>query len=427
MARGRPYDYPGLQEKFEIAVSELLGREEGRKMSMPDILRAIRDNPDQYNLTAPEAVDLALNGANYFERAKRAGVLVGHGRRQGYTLGHAKLREADPDEVGQPVEEGPFEAYTPAKVLDLAIPSMALVEDGRALAGQKLQRESVFHLPATVALSYYFEALVSSLPTYLDWNKWSNPDMILVRDNALARVLARSTLSPDLFKQIHLVPNWILAAVELKYGLGADRTKLFTAIAECAGNSTWANESWLVLGDSGEAPIELDGEALRAAEGFGIGVGRVVVTPELGFQVIRQAKTRPNLQLGDQQVTDKAKLLAEVERVLRIYDAEGSLFDVESNEGKLATLLKLCSSNLAQQKGFSDLVKTQVSLDALQSDAGIREFVRATLDRLAGSITAGGTGPSANPIAALQDHLTVRDGHNLSELWTMLAKFSSWT
>ena len=74
--------------------------------------------------------------------------------------------------------------------------------------------------------------------------------MLMVRPSLLSRINDYDKeLDPELFNTIDATHECILASIEIKGGLERHRSALFTAIAEAAANSRWANEAWLAFVD----------------------------------------------------------------------------------------------------------------------------------------------------------------------------------
>lgn len=204
----RPAKFPGLQQRYEAALKEILS--DGSALKAREIVDAVRSNAAVFSITEPECDDLGANFANYTARAKTAGVLISDGPWAGYRLVPT--------------------AGAVSKASGLA-PIAALEPSGAPAGETDTERkyqfwESFLHLPVTIALSSQFGARVVSLQNAADLVRWGNPDMLMLRASALERL---SDFDPelrvDLFGMVDATPECILASIEVKGGsIGIERS-----------------------------------------------------------------------------------------------------------------------------------------------------------------------------------------------------------
>src|SRR6266851_3242521 len=80
----RPPKFPGLQERFERATTNILSTTSSLKGS--ELLEAVRSKRHSYKISDEECDELTRNFANYVNRAKQAGLLTAGGPWGGYSL-----------------------------------------------------------------------------------------------------------------------------------------------------------------------------------------------------------------------------------------------------------------------------------------------------------------------------------------------------
>ena len=385
--------------KFENALREVVT--DG--MKGPAILQAVKARREHFKVTADEMNDLIWRSSNYFERAKNAKVIRGNGPHQGYSL-IAPATQQSPG-PGQQSGGGPTTPVSP--------PATTQESAGRQ------QREALLHFSATIALSFHAEALVHSLKKVNDNLAWGNPDMLFVRDNSLSRLFsALKNVDATAFAPVQAIPQWVLASLELKFGLGGDRRLLLQAVSECATNSRWANESWLVLADGSTTP-GIEEAVARHARDLGVGLMRVVAEPELGVDVLVSAPTRASLDFGD-EVNRRGALVAEAESVLNHFGDRGCFKDCDGDVAILSDLIKLAIENLRQQVGFGTTDAAKASLAALRSDAACMLVLRAAIERISAKL-GDVSWPKGNEVVTkLESALTVADAKIVMRYWDLL-------
>jgi hypothetical protein len=215
----KPPKHPGLQGKLEDALRSLLKPDE--HASGPDFLARLTSEISRYSISPVELEHIVATQSNYFTRAVNNGVLIRHGKKQGYSLA---TMAGTAGTVTTPSDAEPD------------------VEPGAGTANR--QWESLLHFPLTLALAQKFDAHVVSLPAAADSGRWANPDLLMIRLSERSRLYARAAdLDPDAFAHVDASPPLILAAIEAKFGLRRSRSVLFQAVAEAAANSRWANEA----------------------------------------------------------------------------------------------------------------------------------------------------------------------------------------
>jgi hypothetical protein len=380
--------HPGLQQKFEDALRVLL--KDGATLKAREIVTAISKDGKRFRIASAECGDLETNSANYMNRAKAAEVVESGGPWAGYWL-HA-------------LETSVQEASS--------LQAEAEKTDKPPGASKRQHWESFLHLPLTVALSGRFSGRVKSLPNATDSVRWGNPDMLMLRPSPLERLQEyNADLSPTAFRVVDVTPECILASIEVKGGLERDRPSMFTAIAEVAANSRWANEAWLVFVDWKPHTGGLDEDIVALARSVEVGLLEVVMTQDsdhddawsLETALHHAAPTRATLRIGE--LTEKRiGVLGAALRLLTEWSSEPeqTFLDVDHADQKARVLLHQAVGNLRTQKGFSgggplrDLLAPLIESDA---DA-VSRALRATL-RSAASLAAMDDESSADLLKAI--------------------------
>ncbi len=119
-------------------------------------------------------------------------------------------------------------------------------------------------------------------------NKWKAPDIVGVKfydeyDDALLTMCNRAN-----------IPTMSLYAYELKKSLSLrNYTEYFMQVIS---NSSWANESWLVVADLDTDP-DFRKELERLNQSFGIGVLRLDMNDPIGSEIVVSARKSVNLDL----------------------------------------------------------------------------------------------------------------------------------
>ena len=358
--------YPALRQKFERLLREYLQVDE--PMLSPKILTLANDNAGNLNMNESELAFLSNNLHNQLRKAEREGIIVSAGKKRGYRL------SKDIDEIF-PKDETQSDKKKKNK------PSKA--------KSQKTEEpwESLLHLPISIALAKELDCLVCSLPTTTGKTLWGNPDILFIRSTPSRNLFEHDKdLDLEIFKRVDDTPELILASAEIKY-LSARRSDFFQAIAECAANSRWANETWLIFArdeNKGE-PVEED--ILSLARSSEVGLFEIFVDPEdvdepeLLIKVHHEAPTRTSLRLkgmAQHQQTSK-KLLEIAQRLIRDWDdapdsvQEGfqteKFFDLaEESTGKAVILMHQALANLKLQRGFSSASDFSTSLENLRKN-----------------------------------------------------------
>jgi hypothetical protein len=224
------------------------------------------------------------------------------------------------------------------------------------------QWESLFHLMASVFLARRFSARVVSLPKTTDrGTKWGNPDMLMVRSNALQAMepfLRSAGIDVERFALVDDSPRAILSSVELKVGLGTNRALWFQAVAETAANSLWANEAWLVYTEPDGRDQSPDREVLALARSAEVGILEIVLREDEAGQASfdcvehRAAPLRSRLRVGDVDAEQRIGLLTAAFELLGELETEGTFLDADGDAHKARLLLEQGLENLAAQVGF---------------------------------------------------------------------------
>lgn len=376
MARGPKH--PGLQQKFERVLLELLAG--GKPLKAKELVQGAASLAPKYGITTAEVEDLGQNFANYAARAKDAGVIVSGGPWGGYQLSNPAAATA-PGSI-RPAAGGP-PATAPTATAGEPAP-----------AGRQ-HWESFLHLPLTVALSTHFSSRVVSLENATDNVRWGNPDMLMLRPSPLSRVQDFDpSLNPTAFRVVDVSPECILASIEIKGGLDRDRAKLFTAVAEAAANSRWANEAWLVFVDWEPTEQGLDEDVVSLARSVEVGLLEVRPTEyvhTLRTIVHHAAPTRATLRIGE-LTRERVGVLHAAQKLLELWSQDETTFlDVDSAEQKARLLLQQAFENLRRQKGFTASRSLTDLLQPLRASEVDREYVDALLKAAlrTGAIAAG--------------------------------------
>lgn len=332
--------HPGLQQKFERVLLEVLAG--GKSLKARELVDGATSLKGRYGITDDEAEDLDQNFANYAARAKDAGVIVSGGPWGGYQLSTPAVTGAAG--TAAPAAAAALTATTPTSTAAEALPA------------PRQHWESFLHLPLTVALSTHFSSRVVSLENATDNVRWGNPDMLMLRPSPLSRVKEFDpSLDPAAFRVVDVSPECILASIEVKGGLNRDRAKLFTAVAEGAANSRWANEAWLVFVDRDPIEQGLDEDVVSLARSVEVGLLEVRLTEKmrsLRTIVHHAGPTRATLRIGE-LTRERVGVLQEAQALLKLWSQEETTFlDVDRAEQKARLLLQQAFENLRRQKGF---------------------------------------------------------------------------
>ncbi len=376
----RRLKHPGLQQKFERVLMVLLAG--GKSLNQRELLEEAAGLATTFNIATDEFDDLGKNFANYAARAKDGGVIVSNGPWGGYQLSTAAAAQA-------PVTLGALgDTSAPAKPL-------ATTGVGDGIPGARQHWESFLHLPLTVALSAQFSSRVVSLGNATDNVRWGNPDMLMLRPSALARVEEFDpSLDASTFRLVDVSPECILASIEVKSGLDRDRAKLLSAIAEAAANSRWANEAWLVFVDRVPTEQGLDEDVVSLARSVEVGLLEVRLLSEthlLRTIIHHAAPTRATLRIGE-LTRERVGVLREAQELLRLWARDVVTFlDVDRAEQKARLLLEHGLGNLRRQKGFTSNGSLADLLKPLQVTENDRTYVDSMLNATlhAGAIAAG--------------------------------------
>lgn len=371
--------HPRLQQKFESALLELLAG--GKSLKARELIDGAKSLTAKYEITTDEAEDLDRNFANYAARAKDAGVIVSGGPWGGYQL-------STPAAASAPSATAPAAEATPAKTTP-SDPGMP------AEPARRRHWESFLHLPLTVALSTHFSSRVLSLENATDNVRWGNPDMLMLRPSPLSRIQEfDSSLDPTAFRVVDVSPECILASIEVKGGLDRDRAKLFTAVAEAAANSRWANEAWLVFVDRESTEQGLDEDVVSLARSVEVGLLEVRPTEKLRSLrtiVHHAAPIRATLRVGE-LTRERVGVLQAAQTLLKLWSQPESTFlDVDRAEQKARLLLQQALENQRRQKGFTATSSLTDLLKPLRASDSDREYVDAMLKAAmrTGSVAAG--------------------------------------
>jgi hypothetical protein len=206
--------------------------------------------------------------------------------------------------------------------------------------------------------------------------------MLMLRPSSLSMVKEfDDDLDPAAFKVVDLSPECILASIEVKGGLDRDRARLFTAIAEAAANSRWANEAWLVFVDRNPTDKELDEDVISLARSVEVGLLEVRLTEEMRLLqtiVHHAAPTRATLRIGE-LTRERVGLLKEAQEVVKLWSKDETTYlDVDRAEQKARLLLQHALENLRRQRGFKSGKLTDL-LSPLRQSPSDREYVDAML------------------------------------------------
>ncbi len=368
--------FPGLQQRYQQALRRILAG--GATLKAREIVEAIQANPESFGITEAECEDLDRNFANYTARAKEAEVIISSGPWSGYRLVPSKAGQTAP--LPGSGTEMPIGTERPAPE----------VQQGQQSQTQQRQHwESLLHLPLTVALSAQFSARVLSLPTASDTVRWGNADMLMLRPSPLARVQEYDPdLNPKAFGVVDVSPECILASIEVKGGLDRDRAALFTAIAEAAANSRWANEAWLVFTDWKPSAQGLDEDVVSLARSVDVGLLEVRIRPDapaLHVTVHYAPPSRATLRVGE-LTRDRVGVLRAAQELLGTWQSQTPTFlDVDFADQKARLLMQQALRNLRSQKGFTGAVGLGELLKPFRNDREDAVFVAALLKATLGS------------------------------------------
>jgi hypothetical protein len=364
MARGPKH--PGLQQKFEHVLLELLA--DGRPLKARELVDGTSSLAAKFGISADELEDLGHNFANYASRAKDGGVIISGGPWGGYQL-------SSPAAV-----QGAAEKISSGRV-SLAAPHASVPDATPTLPRQHW--ESFLHLPLTVALSAHFSSRVASLENAADNVRWGNPDMLMLRASPLSRVQEFDpSLEPSTFRTVDVSPVCILSSIEVKGGLERDRAKLFTAVAEAAANSRWANEAWLVFVDWESTEQGLDEDVVSLARSVEVGLLEVRLAADanvLQTVVHHAAPARATLRIGE-LTRERVGVLQKAQELLKLWSQDETTFlDVDRPEQKARLLLQQALGNLRQQKGFIAAASLTDLLQPLRAADDDRSYVDTML------------------------------------------------
>jgi hypothetical protein len=428
----RPPKYPGLQQRYEQALSKLLA--DGQTLKAREILDGVRQKASDFGISPGECDDLDANFANYTARAKDASVVVARGPWGGYKL--SSVAGAEGDAVA---------ASPTATELSSA--------DDSAQPSRKPSQywESFLHLPLTVALSSHFSGRVKSLSNSCNPTKWGNPDMLMLRPSALTQMRDRNPeLDPTLFRLVDVTPECILASIEVKACRGRNRAFLFSSISETAANSRWANEAWLVFVDRNPTEQEIDEDVVSLARSVEVGLLEIRVEskddpeskdgPEDTLRTVlhlrpvlhHAAPTRPTLRVGELG-SARADILLAAQDLLRAWQQNDVLtfLDVERAERKGRVLIQQALDNLCTQRRFieparlADLIGSWACSD--EDRKYVRDLLEATVVSVADAagVSAGNAAETIKILIATDDTKLVREP--VDELRIALDAFETGT
>ncbi len=346
--------FVGLQQKFERVLRRALAG--GGPVGGGEIRASAERDRAEFDITKDELEHLNKNFANYIGRAKDRGVVLSNGPWGGYVL-LAPSELVDPQSTAASVADN-----------ELASSMPSLVPADEAVGAQKRVNqhwESLLHFPLTVALSQHFKARAYSLPNTSDREVWANPDMLMIRASS------RTELSDyfdddgdaDVFRSVDASPDAILSSIELKWSLGRRRDRWFTAIAETAANSRWANESWLIFMDPSGSDERLEDEVLSLARSAEIGVLELRVDRDSNILVLhihQHAPVRTTLRTRELGAGRQGTLRAARDFLLEWTsedsnsdDASKSYIAADEAKHKARVLFGQSLDNLRRQKGFT--------------------------------------------------------------------------
>lgn len=378
MARGPKY--PGLQQKFEYVLLEVLAG--GKSLKARELVEGAATLAAKFGIGPEELEDLGQNFANYAARAKDGGIIASSGPWGGYKL-------VSPIATQAPTKQG----TNGTAVTAASLPSITGAGGGTSTGRQHW--ESFFHLPLTVALSAHFSSRVVSLENATDTVRWGNPDILMLRPSPLSRVQEFDpTLELEAFRVVDVSPECILASIEVKGGLDRDRAKLFTAVAEAAANSRWANEAWLVFIDWDPTEQGLDEDVVSLARSVEVGLLEVRLCGDahiLRTLVHHAAPTRATLRIGE-LTRERVGILQEAQGLLKLWSQDETTFlDVDRAEQKARLLVQHALGNLRRQKGFTGAGTLSELLSPLQTTEDDRAYVDSMLKAAlrTGAIAAG--------------------------------------
>jgi len=207
--------------------------------------------------------------------------------------------------------------------------------------------------------------------------------MLMLRASPLSRVQEfDQSLEPSTFRVVDVSPERILSSIEVKGGLDRDRSKLFTAVAEAAANSRWANEAWLVFVDWESTEQSLDEDVVSLARSVEVGLLEVRLAADanvLQTVVHHVAPTRATLRIGE-LTRERVGVLQKAQELLKLWSQDETTFlDVDRPEQKARLLLQQALENLRRQKGFVASESLSDLLQPLRVTNDERSYVDSVL------------------------------------------------
>lgn len=358
--------YRGLQAEFEhcLRAASQVSSTNKPLMSSELLDLALRD-PKISQRPEEQRKFLENNLPNFLRRAVDHGLLVGHGRKRGYSYAGAP--------VGDPARAGTEE------------PSAACADDEVAVTrsgkkSKKVQREAFLHFPVTLLLAHKFRALVASQPCKSQNGQYSNQDMLMIRDryDALHQdgIEMRNGDLEGLVKSIQRAdsaPRYIVSAIELKYAV-ANRRELLNAIAQAMAQGSWANETWVAY--TSEEDFSEDRNVRAVASQVGVGLVQITLPlqdeeppdEEVRMEIVNFAATKDTFGLDSGVSVDTLGLTA---KLIEEFDKKGSYLDVSDDVSQqVVTLLRQALENLGHQPGFMKMNDYEDALSRI-GDGGI--------------------------------------------------------
>jgi hypothetical protein len=361
MTSGRPLNFPGLRPKFANALKSIL--QNGDTKGSQNIKTELEKNYVDFEITKDELVEIQENWSNYATWAKDQQIIESLGKKRGYRL-------VKPMEDPVIISEG------------LTDQQKGGIETGNE---ERQYWESYLHVPATLLMASIYRAHVVSPAFKVVSAKWSNPDMIMVRSSRVANE-ADAIFTDKILSFVDATPKYVVSSVELKYGLGNNRTSILSALAQAAVSGGWANENWLIYTDLFDGPVtEFDQDSINYATDNGIGIAKIVCTgdesdtADLSLDIIVRPKLKTTLRLSsDFNKQGKKEPLAKfIVEAIDQFDKRGSYRNLSRDTEKLAALLKLVYSNLSVQPGFNSKTVSDVAKAAQRLFATNSPFARA--------------------------------------------------
>jgi hypothetical protein len=388
---------PGLQAKFQSALKQIL--EAGPKKTS-QITAAISQDPSRFDITVPELDDLNSNFSNYIGRAKDAGIVNSPGKGKG--LGYSLLQQNAAIDA----------ASSSILIAPLSIVSTQSAEDSnnQDVSSKKSRAywESFAHLPMTVVLSELFMSRVKSLPVTTHAVRWGNPDALMIRASSRAAIKdINEDLDPELFRMADVGPDCILSSIELKWGLDRDRAKVYSALAEAAANSRWANEAWLVIANENTGSIaSLGDDVVSLARDVHVGLIEIAI-PSLETIVHHSAPQRPTLRI-DEIDKERGKVLLAAQELFKVWNGDSPTFlDHDGSHKKARNLLNQAVQNLATQSSFQNLHE---GIKALRGSAPTasdvtKQILSSVVDLAMSAVSADEGQSNSQFLAALQQNV----------------------